>query len=41
VLPFPNTYRNAFFTMCDTDAYAHEARGGRFYLFLNGTAGDA
>ncbi|HLM83099.1 MAG TPA: hypothetical protein VK302_21050 [Terriglobales bacterium] len=40
VLPFPNTYRNAFLSMCDVDAYAHEARNGRLCLFLNGTEGD-
>lgn len=40
VLPFPNTYKNAFLSMCEVNAYAHEARGGRLCIFLNGTEGD-
>jgi len=41
VLPFPNTYGNAFQTMCETKAYLHKPSGGRLCIFLNGTAGDA
>ena len=41
VLPFPNTYENAFQTMCETNAYLHHANGGRLCVFLNGTEGDA
>jgi hypothetical protein len=40
VLPFPNTYENAFLTMCETNAHAHHGKG-RLCLFLNGTEGDA
>ena len=41
ILPFPNTYKNAFLSMCSVDAYPHPTRGGRLCLFLNGTEGDA
>jgi len=41
VLPFSNTYKNAFQTMCPSiDAYPHEGSGGRLCIFLNSTAGD-
>ena len=39
VLPFPNTYQNAFFTMCDANAYAQKSANGRLCLFLNDTTG--
>lgn len=41
ILPFPNTFQNAFFSMCDIDAYPHTTASGRLCLFLNGTEGDA
>jgi len=41
VLPFPNTYRNAFSSMCDANAYPHVATSGKLCIFLNGTEGDA
>jgi len=42
VLPFPNTYKNAFLTMCDgINAHPHHKDGGRLTIFLNGTEGDA
>jgi len=34
ILPFSNTYQNAFFTMCDTEAYAHHAASGKLCLYL-------
>lgn len=40
ILPFPNTYENAFLSMCECDAYPHHAKGGRLCLFLRGTEGD-
>jgi hypothetical protein len=40
LLPFPNTYRNAFLSMCETEAYPHQAQQGKLILFLNGTVGD-
>lgn len=36
VLPFANTYRNAFETMCETSAWPHVAANGRLCLFLKG-----
>lgn len=36
ILPFPNTYRNAFETMCQTAAWPHVAANGRLCLFLRG-----
>lgn len=36
ILPFPNTYRNAFETMCTTTAFPHVAANGRLCLFLKG-----
>ena len=41
LLPFPNTYQNAFSSMCDAEAYAHHAPNGKLCLYLRGTAGDA
>jgi hypothetical protein len=40
VLPFPNTYENAFQTMCPaTRAHSFHSKHDRLYLFLNGTEG--
>jgi hypothetical protein len=36
ILPFPNTYQNAFFSMCATTAYAHHAATGKLCLYLQG-----
>jgi hypothetical protein len=36
ILPFPNTYQNAFFSMCETDAYPHHAATGKLCLYLRG-----
>jgi hypothetical protein len=41
ILPFPNTYENAFGSMCDLNSHAHHAKGDRLIIFLNGTEGDA
>jgi hypothetical protein len=41
ILPFPNTYQNAFSCMCDADVYAHHTPTGKLCLFLRGTAGHA
>ena len=41
LLPFANTYKNAFETMCDgINAYPYHKGGGRLTIFLNGTEGD-
>ncbi|HEX3685127.1 MAG TPA: hypothetical protein VHU83_21510 [Bryobacteraceae bacterium] len=41
ILPFANTYKNAFLTMCESlNAYCHDASGGRLIIFLNGTEAD-
>jgi hypothetical protein len=40
ILPFPNTYQNAYFSMCDADADARRASTGKLCLFLRGTGGD-
>jgi flavodoxin len=41
VLPFANTYKNAFLTMCDgVNSYPHHKDSGRLTIFLNGTEGD-
>ncbi len=41
LLPFPNTYRNAFESMCGAfSAFPHVTDGGRLMIFLNGTQGD-
>lgn len=36
ILPFPNTYQNAFAAMCKTQAWPHVAANGRLCLFLKG-----
>jgi hypothetical protein len=41
VLPFANTYENAFGSMCEVNFYAHHGKGDRLVIFLNGTEGDA
>lgn len=41
ILPFANTYKNAFLTMCDgINAHPYHKDGGRLTIFLNGTEGD-
>lgn len=41
ILPFANTYKNAFLTMCDgINFHPHIGTGGRLTIFLNGTEGD-
>ena len=40
VLPFANTYENAFGSMCELNHYAHNAKDDRLIIFLNGTEGD-
>lgn len=40
VLPFANTYENAFGSMCELNHYAHRAKEDRLIIFLNGTEGD-
>jgi adenine/guanine phosphoribosyltransferase-like PRPP-binding protein len=37
-LPFPNTYRNAFETMCDVPVFPYVAATGRLCLYLKGIA---
>ncbi len=39
ILPFANTYENAFGSMCDVNFHPHHA-GDRLMIFLNGTEGD-
>jgi hypothetical protein len=41
VLPFANTYENAFGSMCDINSYAHHGKADRLIIFLNGTEEDA
>lgn len=41
VLPFPNTYENAFGSMCQVRHHPHHGDGGRLTIFLNGTSGKA
>jgi hypothetical protein len=41
VLPFANTYQNAFGSMCDVNYHPYHAKGDRLIIFLNGTEGDA
>jgi hypothetical protein len=36
ILPFPNTYRNAFETMVSAEVYPHVASNGRLCLYLKG-----
>lgn len=41
ILPFANTYENAFGSMCVADFHPHHAKDDRLVIFLNGTEGDA
>ena len=42
ILPFANTYENAFGSMCNGINYhPYRAKGDRLIIFLNGTEGDA
>lgn len=41
VLPFSNTYENAFGSMCAVNFHAHHGKEDRLIIFLNGTEGDA
>lgn len=41
VLPFANTYENAFGSMCQINYYSHYAKDDRLVIFLNGTEGDS
>ena len=40
ILPFANTYENAFGSMCELNHHAHHAKEDRLIIFLNGTEGD-
>jgi hypothetical protein len=40
ILPFANTYENAFGSMCQVNYYPHHAKEDRLIIFLNGTEGD-
>jgi hypothetical protein len=40
VLPFPNTYKNAFESMCDVNSHPHDGKEDRLIIFLNGTEAD-
>src|ERR1039458_1181305 len=40
ILPFVNTYENAFGSMCEVSSYPFHAKGDRLIIFLNGTEGD-
>jgi hypothetical protein len=40
ILPFANTYENAFKSMCEINSYAHHGKDDRLIIFLNGTEGD-
>lgn len=40
ILPFPNTYQNAFSSMCETSAYPHHAASGKLCLYLQGFGPD-
>ena len=40
ILPFANTYENAFGSMCEVNYHAHHAKEDRLIIFLNGTEGD-
>jgi hypothetical protein len=40
ILPFPNTYQNAFSSMCETGAYAHHAASGKLCFYLQGFGPD-
>lgn len=39
ILPFANTYENAFNCMCGVKSHAHHARHDRLIIFLNATEG--
>ena len=41
ILPFANTYENAFRSMCEIEFRAHPAKDGLLIIFLNGTGGDS
>jgi hypothetical protein len=41
VLPFPNTYENAFGSMCELNFHPYHGKEDRLIIFLNGTEGDA
>lgn len=41
ILPFPNTYENAFESMCDVNSHPYHGKDDRLIIFLNGTEGDA
>ena len=40
ILPFPNSYQNAYLSMCDVAAQPHQASTGKLCLFLRGVAYD-
>ncbi len=40
VLPFPNSFKNAYFSMCVTNTHPFDASAGRLCLFLRGTGSD-
>jgi len=40
ILPFANTYENAFRSMVEINSYVHHGKDGRLIIFLNGTEGD-
>jgi flavodoxin len=39
ILPFANTYENAFGSMCEISSHSVHAKGERLVIFLNGTEG--
>ncbi len=41
VLPFANTYENAFGSMCETNSHLYHGKDDRLIIFLNGTEGEA
>lgn len=41
ILPFANTYENAFGSMCEINFHPHHGSNDRLIIFLNGTEGDA
>src|ERR1039457_38056 len=40
ILPFANTYENAFKSMVEINSYAHHCKDDRLIICLNGTEGD-
>lgn len=40
ILPFANTYENAFGSMCQVNYHPYHAKEDRLIIFLNGTEGD-